>query len=244
MEKNIQERKLNDCTQSSSSGPSHVSCIAIVKKLCAAMTASAVVWLVYVDNCHMPKPFAYGTMALVILSFMSGLFVSVERKKTRDVVIGLLWALLWFPWLCYELLSRPDVSVQSFAYTSALVVTATVVAMVIWFMAKELRRVLSKSEKSKPVLILCLLAGVSSNVIASAPIRIEPTDWYVGLKNPTLQLMLYGKDVGDATVRTDYPGVRVDSIVRLDSPNYLLVYLNIADAQAGEMMLRVNGKRI
>ena len=87
------------------------------------MTASAVVWLVYVDNCHMPKPFAYGTMALVILSFMSGLFVSVERKKTRDVVIGLLWALLWFPWLCYELLSRPDVSVQSFAYTSALVVT-------------------------------------------------------------------------------------------------------------------------
>ena len=244
MEKNIQERKLNDCTQSSSSGPSHVSRIAIVKKLCAAMTASAVVWLVYVDNCHMPKPFAYGTMALVILSFMSGLFVSVERKKTRDVVIGLLWALLWFPWLCYELLSRPDVSVQSFAYTSALVVTATVVAMVIWFMAKELRHVLSKSERSKPVLILCLLAGVSSNVIASAPIRIEPTDWYVGLKNPTLQLMLYGKDVGDATVRTDYPGVRVDSIVRLDSPNYLLVYLNIADAQAGEMMLRVNGKRI
>ena len=59
--------------------------------------------------------------------------------------------------------------------------------------------------------------------------RIEPTDWYVGMKNPTLQLMVYGKDVASVTeVTTDYPGVRIDSLVRLDSPNYLLVYLNLS----------------
>ncbi len=68
--------------------------------------------------------------------------------------------------------------------------------------------------------------------------RIEPTDWYVGLKDASLQLMVYGKDIRDAEVSTDYPGVRIDSLVRLDSPNYLLVYLDLSGAQAGDMTLR------
>ena len=68
--------------------------------------------------------------------------------------------------------------------------------------------------------------------------RIDPTDWFVGLKDPSVQLMVYGKGICEAGVTTDYPGVRVDSIVRLDSPNYLLVYLNTAGAQPGTMELR------
>ena len=67
--------------------------------------------------------------------------------------------------------------------------------------------------------------------------RIEPTDWYVGLKDASLQLMVYGKDIKTADVTTDYPGVKIDSLVRLDSPNYLLVYMNVKDAQPGTMTL-------
>ena len=68
--------------------------------------------------------------------------------------------------------------------------------------------------------------------------RIDPTDWYVGMKNPTVQLMVYGQGIRDvASVSTDYPGVRIDSLVRLDSPNYLLIYLNLKDAQPGTMTL-------
>ena len=68
--------------------------------------------------------------------------------------------------------------------------------------------------------------------------RIEPTDWYVGMKNPTVQLMVYGKGIRDInSVTTDYPGVRIDSLVRLDSPNYLLIYMNLRDAQPGTMTL-------
>lgn len=68
--------------------------------------------------------------------------------------------------------------------------------------------------------------------------RVEPTDWYVGMKDPSLQLMVYGEGIREAQVSTDYPGVRVDSLVRLDSPNYLLVYLDLSGAQPGEMKLR------
>jgi glycosidase len=65
------------------------------------------------------------------------------------------------------------------------------------------------------------------------------------MKNPSVQLMVYGKDVKNVkAVTTDYAGVTVDSVVRLDSPNYLLVYLNLKDAQAGEMILKFDGKKI
>lgn len=74
--------------------------------------------------------------------------------------------------------------------------------------------------------------------------RIDPANWFVGMKNPSLQLMVYGEGIASADVTTDYAGVKVDSIVRLDSPNYLLVYLNLDGAQPGEMTLNFkNGKQ-
>ena len=74
--------------------------------------------------------------------------------------------------------------------------------------------------------------------------RIDPTDWYVGMKNPTVQLMLYGKGIAAVSdVTTDYPGVAVDSVVHLDSPNYLLVYMNLRDAQPGTMTLTLTANR-
>ena len=74
--------------------------------------------------------------------------------------------------------------------------------------------------------------------------RIEPANWFAGMKNPTLQLMVYGKDISAADVTTDYPGVTIDNIVRPESSNYLLVYLNLKGVQPGEMTLTFkNGKR-
>ncbi len=67
--------------------------------------------------------------------------------------------------------------------------------------------------------------------------RIDPTCWYTGMKDPTVQLMVYGQGIRDAEFSTSYPGVTVDSVVRLDSPNYLLLYLNVKGAQPGEMTL-------
>ena len=65
--------------------------------------------------------------------------------------------------------------------------------------------------------------------------RIDPTDWYAGLKNPSLQLMVYGEGIREAEVEAD--GAKIDSIVRLDSPNYLLVYLNVKGCKPGTLPL-------
>ena len=90
--------------------------------------------------------------------------------------------------------------------------------------------------------ISLLLSAMTMNGAVKVS-KVEPANWFVGMKNPSLQLMVYGKDIKNADVKVDYNGVKVDSVVRLDSPNYLLVYLNVGEAKAGEMSLKfINGK--
>ncbi|WP_455541287.1 alpha-amylase family glycosyl hydrolase, partial [Prevotella fusca] len=72
--------------------------------------------------------------------------------------------------------------------------------------------------------------------------RIDPTNWYADMQDPTLQLMVYGKDIKFADVSVDYPNVKIDSLVRLDSPNYLLIYLNLKGAKPGDIVLTFSNK--
>ncbi len=88
-------------------------------------------------------------------------------------------------------------------------------------------------------LLTALLLGTTLTMNATCKIdRIEPANWWAGMKNPTVQLMVYGKDIRSAEVSTDSPGVSIDSLVRLDSPNYLLVYMNVGKAQPGTVNLK------
>ncbi|NDV59837.1 glycoside hydrolase family 13 protein [Bacteroides sp. 519] len=65
------------------------------------------------------------------------------------------------------------------------------------------------------------------SVYAANVNKIDPPFWYVGMNNPQLQLMVYGDGIGDATVTVNYPGVYISNTVRVESKNYLLVYLNL-----------------
>ena len=52
--------------------------------------------------------------------------------------------------------------------------------------------------------ITALLLGTTLTMSAINKIdRIEPTNWFVGMKNPQVQLMVYGKDIRSANVSTD-----------------------------------------
>lgn len=81
--------------------------------------------------------------------------------------------------------------------------------------------------------LLSIGAATATNVT-----KIDPPFWYAGMKNPELQLMVYGKDIANSTVSVDYPGVSLSSTVKLESNNYLLVYLSLAqDVKPGKMAL-------
>ena len=86
--------------------------------------------------------------------------------------------------------------------------------------------------------LLSFLLGAVTMEAAPKIDRIEPANWFAGMKNPSLQLMVYGKNIRNAHVTVDYPGARIDSLVRLDSPNYLLVYLNLEGARRDDVEVR------
>ena len=78
-----------------------------------------------------------------------------------------------------------------------------------------------------------LLALFASSALAADQIKIEPAFWWSGMKNPELQLMVYGKDIAGYLPSIQYPGVQLKSSVALESPNYLLIYLDVEHAQPG-----------
>ena len=79
-------------------------------------------------------------------------------------------------------------------------------------------------------LIICLLFP---GFISAKGITAEPAFWWSGMKNPELQLMVYGENIASFRPSVSYPGVKLKSSVALESPNYLLVYLDVENAQPG-----------
>lgn len=58
--------------------------------------------------------------------------------------------------------------------------------------------------------------------------RVEPANWWVGMKNTSLQVMVYGPGISKSQLTVQYPGVTVKEVARTDNANYLFIYLNIA----------------
>lgn len=83
-------------------------------------------------------------------------------------------------------------------------------------------------------------AAVFSQGVPEEP-RVYPTNWWVGMKNPALQLMIHGRHIGDdTTVRLSYPGVQLVQVHRVENPNYLFLDLIISPAtMPGVMNIRI-----
>lgn len=103
-------------------------------------------------------------------------------------------------------------------------------------------------KKLLATLTVIIMTAISLSAASKAPQinRIDPPYWWTGMQADTLQLMVYGPDIAkaEATLAT-YPGVSIVETVRLDSPNYLLLYLDVTDAaQPGKLRLTfADGRR-
>jgi neopullulanase len=57
--------------------------------------------------------------------------------------------------------------------------------------------------------------------------HVEPLNWWVGMKDPKLQLLVNGADVGLTMPTISYPGVSISKVNKADSKNYLFIDLLI-----------------
>ena len=97
----------------------------------------------------------------------------------------------------------------------------------------------------KSLLLAGFCAVATTAAAKTAPLDIEPPFWWTGMNNPQVQIMVHGNDIRDAVPSTDYAGVAIDSVVRLDSKNYQIIYLNVSpQAQPGTINFTFqNGKK-
>ena len=80
-----------------------------------------------------------------------------------------------------------------------------------------------------------LLAGLSVTSAQSQVQRIEPPNWWIGMKNPALQLLVHGNNIAELQPSIDYPGVRIEQVIKVENPNYLFINLTVAKtAKAGQ----------
>ncbi|GAB3901699.1 glycoside hydrolase family 13 protein [Larkinella knui] len=71
--------------------------------------------------------------------------------------------------------------------------------------------------------------------------RVDPTNWWVGLKNPNLQLLVYGPKAGSMTYSIAYPGVKLISAHKAENPDFVFLDLTIS-ATAKPGSFRIIGK--
>lgn len=79
----------------------------------------------------------------------------------------------------------------------------------------------------KNISLLLLLLLLTSSISAIEISRIEPPSWWVGMKNTSLQIMLYGKELKGGRVTTKEKGIRIISVTYGDSDNYIFVEAEI-----------------
>lgn len=60
--------------------------------------------------------------------------------------------------------------------------------------------------------------------------KLAPTFWWAGMKNPELQILLYGKDIASSDVTISSQDVILKEVVKQANPNYLLLYVDLSEA--------------
>jgi neopullulanase len=82
---------------------------------------------------------------------------------------------------------------------------------------------------TRKILAVLWLALVSAASVAAPRIeRVEPSSWWVGMKDDRLQLLVHGERVASLEPVIRHPGVTLAGIDKVRNPNYLFLNLRIS----------------
>ena len=78
--------------------------------------------------------------------------------------------------------------------------------------------------------ITCLFLFISIQFVSAQSVklnRVEPPNWWIGMENTELQLLIYGENISTTKPTIQYEGVTINSVTKLKSANYLFINLTI-----------------
>lgn len=84
---------------------------------------------------------------------------------------------------------------------------------------------------SKKITLL-FIAFFAVLTLSAQQLKVDPTFWWSGMQETELQLMIYGDGIANYTTSVTASDVTIKESVRLASPNYQIIYLDISKSKA------------
>lgn len=83
------------------------------------------------------------------------------------------------------------------------------------------------------------------SILTSAQIqRVEPTFWWKGMKNPELQILVYGKNIANQSIELSN-GVQIKDVKKVENPNYVFITINTDEVNVPKFKINLkDGKRL
>ncbi len=82
----------------------------------------------------------------------------------------------------------------------------------------------------KRTIIIVLLTAFYAAIFAQN-IKVEPQFWWSGMKDSSLQLMVYGNNISQYTPSISSQDAVIKETIKLKSPNYLILYLDLSQSK-------------
>ncbi len=90
-----------------------------------------------------------------------------------------------------------------------------------------------------------LASAISISTFSFAQIqKVEPAFWWKGMKNPDLQILVYGKNIANQTVELS-DGIQVKNVIKVDNPNYVFLTVDTNKINVSKFKINLkNGKKL
>lgn len=73
--------------------------------------------------------------------------------------------------------------------------------------------------------------------------RVEPAFWWKGMKNPELQILLYGKNIAQQNIELS-DGIQIKDLTKVENPNYVFITINTNEINTSKFKIFLkNGKK-
>jgi neopullulanase len=110
------------------------------------------------------------------------------------------------------------------------------------FLLPKMRDFMSFIRKSIFIILVLLQISFAQQLTIE---KIEPPNWWTGMKLTSLQLMVYGKNLKDVSARFEPDGIKVVSVEKIENPDYAFINIRLpADLKPAEYKLILEKKGV
>ncbi|MBS7333744.1 MAG: cyclomaltodextrinase N-terminal domain-containing protein, partial [Weeksellaceae bacterium] len=88
---------------------------------------------------------------------------------------------------------------------------------------------------------LFILTSLLSSFVFAQIQKVEPMFWWKGMKNPELQILVYGKDINKYNIELS-DQIQIKDITKTENPNYVFVTLNTNEINTSSFKINIKNK--